>query len=306
MTLNLPPFHGATVPLAFETLPVQVSAGVPLDLSLTVSSSHPSNQLVVERRSNGLEQVPVRAWPDGVDPVSGTQRFRVRMPALVPGEAAEFVPVLTRAGLLIERLPARSTQGVQAPAAQAVLDGSPAMPAPTPRYQWASEFLGALTVQLAKPPESTGPAPDGIHIVYGIESGQIRGPKINGKVRGGDWIRLRRDGIGIAAPRITCETDDGAVLVSSYSGVVDFGPDGYDRAQRNDFDAHPPVVLTPQFTTAHPDWLWVNRLQCLGVGRVSMADSVVRFDIYAIRVGQALASSGLSPPNAPILAGDIR
>ncbi len=295
----------AGTPLAFEALPSQVSAGAPLDLTFTVFPWHTSNQLTVQCRSNGLERPAVRASPDGVDPATGAQRFRVRMPPLAPDETAEYSPILTRAGLLVQALSVRSTRGVPALAAPAAPDVAPQFPSGLPRYQWASEFLGAFTVRLFKPPVSFGPGPDGMHITYTIESGEIRGPKINGKVRGGDWMVLRRDGVGVAESRITYEMHDGALLLSRYTGILDLGPDGYERAQRNEFDPDPPVVLTPQFITSHPDWLWVNRLQCLAVGRASMTDLILRVDIYAVRAGQPLASSGVPRISAPPLIGNI-
>jgi hypothetical protein len=295
----------ADAPLAFDALPSRVTAGVPLDLSFTVFPAHPSNRLIVEHRSNGRERVAVRASPDGLDALTGAQRFRVRMPPLAPDETAHYAPILTRAGLLIQALPVRSTRGIPAVATPAVSDAIQAPAAAAPRYQWASEFLGAFTVRLIKPPESFGPCADGMHITYHIESGEIRGPRINGKVRGGDWMVLRRDGVGVAESRITYETDDGARLLSRYSGILDLGPDGYERAQRNDFDADPPVVLTPQFTTSHPGWLWLNRLQCLAVGRASMTELMLRVDIYAIRAGQPLPASDLPRVDSPPLIGDV-
>jgi hypothetical protein len=115
---------------------------------------------------------------------------------------------------------------------------------------------------------------------------------------------VRRDGVGVADVRITYETDDGALLLSRYYGIFDLGPDGYERALRNEYDPVPPLVLAPQFVTSHPKWLWLNRLQCLGVGRVTMADLLVRFDLYAIRAGQPLPSSGLPRPHDAPLPGD--
>ncbi|MGJ7506628.1 DUF3237 domain-containing protein [Variovorax sp. GT1P44] len=293
------------LPLAFEALPSQVSADSPLDLLFTVFPAHPSNQLTVGRRSNGLESLSVRAWPDGIDPATGAQRFRVKLPPVAPGETAEYSPVVTRAGLVVQTLPVRSTRGIRAPATPTGPDTAHPLPTGEPRYQWASEFLGAFTVQLIDPPESFGPGPDGMHITYYIKSGEIRGPKINGKVRGGDWMVLRHDGVGVAESRISYETDDGALLLSRYYGIFELGPDGYERAVRNDFDPVPPLVLAPQFITSHPDWLWLNRLQCMAVGRATMADLTVRLDIYAIRAGQPLASSGLPRVSASPLIGDI-
>jgi hypothetical protein len=276
-----------------------------LDLWFTVFPAHPSNQLIVERMSNGRERPAVRGWPDGRDPTTGAQRFRVRLPALEPNETAEYWPVVTRSGLLVETLPSRSTRGIRALSVPTPRDTGQSSPTAAPRYQWASEFLGAFTVQLIKPPESFGPGPDGMHITYYIQSGKINGPKINGKVRGGDWMLLRHDGVGVAESRITYETDDGALLLSRYYGIFDLGPDAYERALRNEFDPVPPLVLAPQFITSHPNWLWLNRLQCVAVGRATMADLIVRLDIYAIRTGQPLPSSGLPRMDGPALIGDI-
>jgi len=297
----------AIEPLAFEALPAQVTAGVPHDVSFMVSPAHPSNQLRVERASSGREMAPVRAWPYGRDPATGTQRFRAQLPPVAAGETVEYRPILSRSGLFVKELPARSTRGVRAAAAPVGADWTPPPASGVPRYQWASEFLGAFTVQLAKPPESFGPAPDGLHITFYIASGDIRGPKINARIRGegGDWMLVRRDGVGVADVRITYETDDGALLLSRYYGIFDLGPGGYERALRNEYDPVPPLVLAPQFVTSHPNWLWLNRLQCLAVGRVTMAELLVRFDLYAIRAGQPLPSSGLPPVQDTPLIGDI-
>jgi hypothetical protein len=294
----------AREPLAFEALPAEVRANVPHDVLFSVLPAHPSNQLRIERASSGREQSPVRAWPYDRDPATGAQRFRAQLPPVAVDEMVEYKPVLTRSGLVVLKLPARTTWGVDAVTVPTAPDGTP--PTAVPRYEWASEFLGAFTVQLVKPPESFGPAPDGLHITFYIESGEIRGPKINAKIRGegGDWMIVRRDGVGVADVRITYETDDGALLLSRYYGIFDLGPGGYERALRQEYDPVPPLVLAPQFLTSHPNWLWLNRLQCLAVGRVTMADLLVRFDLYAIRVGQPLLSSGLPRMPDAALIGD--
>lgn len=287
-------------PVAFDTLSPEVAAGTPLDVWWQLSPAHPSHRLEVGRRVNGVQKTPIRAWPDSQRSDAGSQRFRALLPPCEVGDTVEYTPVLSRAGLVVAELPVRRLRGVPRPA-----DSGDAVPAPAsatgtaPRYDWGADFLGAFTVQLAKPPESFGPAPDGLHITFYIASGEIHGPRINARIRGegGDWMLVRRDGVGVADVRITYETDDGALLLSRYYGIFDLGPGGYERALRNEYDPLPPLVLAPQFVTSHPDWLWLNRLQCLAVGRVTMADLLVRFDLYAIRVGQPLPSSGL--PRAP-------
>ena len=298
-------FSAASEPLAFEALPAELQAGKPQDVWFSVLPAHPSNQLLIYRVSDGRERSPLHGSPCGRDPVTGAQRFRAQIPPLKVDETIEYRPVLQRSGMVIKEFPARSSKGVS-PA------GVPIVPdrlstTGVPRYQWATEFLGAFTVQLAKPPESFGPAPDGLHITFYIASGGICGPKINAKIRGegGDWMLIRRDGVGVADVRITYETDDGALLLSRYYGIFDLGPRGYDRALRNEYDPVPPLVLAPQFVTSHPNWLWLNRLQCIGVGSVTMAELRVHFDLYAIRAGQPLPGSGLPPSRRTPLVGDI-
>jgi Protein of unknown function (DUF3237) len=293
--------------LPFGQLPAEMSAGRPFDVTFAVHPPHPSNQMHVERVSNDRLQSPLRAAPVGSDAATGRQVFQARLPSLAPGETVEYTPVLTRSGLVIERLPARATRGVAQVAAP--IEPSPATQDArgAARYEWASEFLGAFTVQLAKPPESFGPVSDGLHITFYVASGEIHGPRINAKIRGegGDWMLVRRDGVGVADVRITYETDDGALLLSRYYGIFDLGPSGYERALRNEYDPVPPLVLAPQFVTSHPNWLWLNRLQCVAVGRVTMADLIVRFDLYAIRAGQPLPSSGLPRVAGEPLIGDL-
>jgi hypothetical protein len=293
-------------PLAFEALPAQVSADVPYEVSFAVSPAHPSNQLHIQRASSDRSFPPIRAWPYGRDDATGAQRFRALLPPIAPGETVELTPVLTRAGLLVAELPRRTTRGVRAVAAPVVPERTASLANNVPRYRWNSEFLGAFTAQLAKVPESFGPAPDGLHITFYIASGTIHGPRINAKIRGegGDWMLVRRDGVGAADVRITYETDDGALLLSRYYGVFDLGPGGYERALRKDYDPVPPLVVAPQFITSHPKWLWLNRLQCIGVGGVTMADLLVHFDLYAVHPGQPLPSSGLPPLEGTALAED--
>lgn len=295
----------AESPLPFDALPTQFNAGVPVELWFSVLPAHPSNELLVQHRANGRERPAVRAWRDSPDPVTGAQRFRVRMPPLAPDETAEYLPLVRRAGLVVQTLTARSTRGVAMPSPQAEDDSARACATGSPRFQWASEFLGAFTVKLINPPESFGPGSDGMHITYHIECGEIRGPKINGKVSGGDWMLLRRDGVGVAESRISYETDNGARLLSRYYGIFDLGPNGYARAVRNEFDPQPPLVLAPQFITTHPNYLWLNRLQCIAVGRANMSELVARLDIYAIRTGQPLPSSGLPCVDTAPLIGEV-
>jgi truncated hemoglobin YjbI len=81
------------------------------------------------------------------------------------------------------------------------------------------------------------------------------------------------------------ETRTGERIHASYGGVFDLGPDGYARAVRGDFDPLPPVVVTPVYATAEARFAWLNRVQCIGVGRIDMRTLRLEFDVYTISVG---------------------
>jgi len=45
----------------------------------------------------------------------------------------------------------------------------------------------------------------------------------------------------------------------------------------------PDLRIVPRYYTGHPEYLWLNRLQCVGVGVFDVAQSRVSYDIYAMR-----------------------
>jgi hypothetical protein len=138
---------------------------------------------------------------------------------------------------------------------------------------------------MVKPPEVIGPLPEGIRTNFYFAGGEINGPKLHGKIRpeGGDWNTLRTDGVGLLDIRGTIETDDGALIYSAYTGVVETGEDGYERFLRQDFPPILPMRSAPRYFTVHPNYLWLNRLQCVGFGEMNLQQLEVRFDVYALK-----------------------
>jgi hypothetical protein len=145
-------------------------------------------------------------------------------------------------------------------------------------------FFAALTINLR--PEILGDTPDGYRISFFVDDGRVVGPCIDAVVRrdGGDWMCIRRDGIGLIDVRITYETTDGALILDRAGGFFDVGPDGYAKVAAGQFTGTPPFYATPTFLTAHPDWKWLNRCQGFGIGRVVMEDLRVECDIYIPQV----------------------
>lgn len=105
-------------------------------------------------------------------------------------------------------------------------------------------------------------------------------------------MRIRRDGVAIVDVQACFKTRDGELVNGAYGGIFDLGPDGFDRAVRDEFDVLPPVVVTPRYATSAPALQWLNRAQCMGVGRVDMAAFRVEFDVYVVDVGGRAEATG--------------
>jgi len=147
------------------------------------------------------------------------------------------------------------------------------------------EHICSYTATLASQPEVIGPVAEGIRVNFYITGGEVSGPKLRGKMRpaGGDWLTVRTDGVAVLDVRATMETDDGVLILTAYQGTGDLGEEGYQKFLRQDL---PPVIslrVAPRYWTAHPNYAWLNRLQCLGIGEARLAKNEVVYDIYAVR-----------------------
>jgi Protein of unknown function (DUF3237) len=145
------------------------------------------------------------------------------------------------------------------------------------------EYLFSYWATLA-PPEVIGPIAEGIRVNFYVTAGEVSGPKMRGRLRtvGGDWLLLRPDGVGLLDVRATMELDDGALIFTTYGGVVDLGPEGYSLFLKGILPPRLELRIVPRYYTGHPEYLWLNRLQCVGVGVFDVAQSRVSYDIYAM------------------------
>lgn len=215
------------------------------------------------------------------------------LPALAttPVDAAQTVLGSPLAGGASQRVrPAATPLPAATPSATSTVARSTGAPRPTPqqgtsRLDQRMQHLGRVSVQLTADPTVIGATPDGIRITFWLGGGRVFGPHVNGVVehRGADWMHIRTDGIGIPDIHAIVRTHDGAQLLAEYSGKVDFGPDGYERAKRGEFPPTAPLALAPNFLTASDDWAFMNRLQCIGLGEVNMRTRHLEYDLYALR-----------------------
>ncbi len=155
---------------------------------------------------------------------------------------------------------------------------------------YSLQHIFTYTGVLANPPEVIGPVPEGVRVNFYVVGGDIAGPgwqgkAMRGKLRpaGGDWVTVRSDGVALLDVRTTFEMEDGALIYVTYPGVADFGPGGQEKFVRGEM---PPVLklhISPRFHTSHPEYQWLNRLHCLGIGEYHPEKNEARYDIYAVR-----------------------
>ena len=150
-------------------------------------------------------------------------------------------------------------------------------------HQYQLEHIFSFGVTL-NAPEVIGPVAEGIRVNFTSQGGELIGPKLQGRARpvGGDWLTVRSDGVAILDVRTTLESHDGAIIAINYSGVGDLGPDGYTRFLEGNLPATLKLQVVPRCQTSHPGYIWLNRLQCLSIGKVDFQSLYVSYDVYAV------------------------
>ena len=130
-------------------------------------------------------------------------------------------------------------------------------------------------VELVPSEDSPGTieSPWGATSIGYIQSGEFRGPVLNGRVLpgGGDWPALSMDGDNSyqVNVRAVWETHDGARLYVQYYGFIAVPPElAGDRSVLASLDPADYYFRTaPTFRTGDERYLWLNKILAVGVGR---------------------------------------
>ena len=104
--------------------------------------------------------------------------------------------------------------------------------------------------------QEVGLTPHGKLSIFPVIGGTFEGERLRGKVLrgGGDWVVARSDGTFDLDLRVTLETDDGALIYMTFTGVRD--------------DANRYLRTLPRFETAAPNYAFLNRLLAIGMGEI--------------------------------------
>jgi hypothetical protein len=152
-------------------------------------------------------------------------------------------------------------------------------------FEYSLEHIMSYVAKLGTR-EVIGPMPEGLRVNVHVIGGEVTGPRISGNFRplSGDWLTIRRDGVAILDVRATIETHDRALIFVAYAGTSDRGEDGYESSVKGQpIASGTAIYISPRFQTSHPDYAWLNRLHCLGIGRAFPERSEVAYDVYAVR-----------------------
>ena len=106
------------------------------------------------------------------------------------------------------------------------------------------------------PTQDVGATPHGKLSIFPVTGGTFEGDRLRGKVLagGGDWANAHADGTLELDLRVTLETDDGALIHMTFTGVR-HDPSHYFRT-------------LPRFETASPKYAFLNRLLAVGIGEI--------------------------------------
>jgi|SRR5262245_1379768 len=267
-----------------------IAPGVPASVTVAVSPVRPGHAVTVEYRVNSgpVRQVIALSAPRANN--ADAHLFRAILPGQLGG-LVEFLPVLRFAGQPISPRLAESVErsryqvGAGEAADSSSSAGASSGAADEPRWDWNTRFLWTGVVGIRK--EVVGVLPDGLRVNWHVTEGSFVGPGLEAVVLPGaaDWMRIRQDGIAIVNVIEVLQTRTGVRLYCTYGGMFDLGADGYDRALRGEFDPLPPFVVAPTYTTADKELAWLNRAQCIGVGRVDMKALRAEYDVHIVNVG---------------------
>ena len=114
-----------------------------------------------------------------------------------------------------------------------------------------------------------------------VRSAVFTGERLNATLAGvaaADWM-LRTGDVGDIDVRLTMRTDDGALIYVTYGGRISF-----------DDPAGMFAMVAPRFETGDERYVWLNRIQAVGMGQLLIDASGARLE-YEVYEVQRVASS---------------
>lgn len=137
--------------------------------------------------------------------------------------------------------------------------------------------LCTAVVEVA-PSLAVGDTPAGARSIGAFLSVTVEGERLHATLvegSGADWMARAGD-LGLIDVRMTVRSDDGALIYIRYGGRLDLSnPAGGMTA-----------VVAPTFETGDPRYAWLNRLQAIGKGKLSVGaggSARLDYEFYEVR-----------------------
>jgi hypothetical protein len=135
------------------------------------------------------------------------------------------------------------------------------------------------------PLESTEGSPRGVRLYWEMTAGTLTGPDLTASIAmpGGDWYSASPDGFGRPDVRVALTTDDGAVILLHYTGLVEQTDAFVHAAERGEptewDDAYMRMLMT--FDTGAERYAWLNRSLFVARGRL-VGPGELEYEIYRV------------------------
>ena len=129
--------------------------------------------------------------------------------------------------------------------------------------------LCMMTVDLV-PTLAIGTGPAGDRSVGGIRAVTVTGERLNATLASpaaADWL-VRTGAIGVVDARIALRTHDDALIYMSYGGRLDLSNPA----------AGLYAYVAPVFETGDPRYVWLNAVQAVGKGKLTLSADGGRLD----------------------------
>jgi hypothetical protein len=147
------------------------------------------------------------------------------------------------------------------------------------------EFAMTYVVRTTNPLDPTTNSPWGVRQYWQVSEASLDGPKIKAQLAatGIDWMRLGDDGFWRPDLRAQFLTDDGAVVLLHYTGLVQQTPLSADDPQGdrtgNWDDRY--WRMSMRFETGAPRYAWLNTNLFVARGRL-LGSGHIEYEVYRV------------------------
>lgn len=143
-----------------------------------------------------------------------------------------------------------------------------------------TEFVMEMRLAVEMPLQAVGATQYGDRRIAKVTGGTFEGPSIKGTVAGGggDWILNRTDGVTQLDVRLVMETDDGALIYMTYTGLRHGPADVMAKlaaGETVDPDSYY-FRTTPYFETGSETYAWMNKACFISKGHREPTGPVYR------------------------------